>query len=177
VSEVPVFPEVVIGFRQWLSFEDMLNPLFTCTLSQPWSFGVNTAACHKSDRNRLYNANAPQGPPGHSAPHIDCSCGIYARHEVTETMRRDHIKGRVTGAVMAWGDIMVHRDGFRAEKVKVVALSETTQISEALLQRLASNYGVPIVPLELLALEASQYGSVIPVRPPSSSTPSPEGQS
>jgi hypothetical protein len=69
----------------------------------------------------------PDGEPlaarcahGHRAPDWDCACGIYAakRLELALPYRvgRDDARtvGRVVGLVALGGDVIEHRDGFRA---------------------------------------------------------------
>ncbi len=57
---------------------------------------------------------------GHSAPDFECACGIYAakRRELALPYRvgRDDARtlGRVVGLVALGGDVIEHRDGFRA---------------------------------------------------------------
>src|SRR5688572_6682963 len=95
----------------------------------PWSTGVNTARCARG--------------AGHTAPDTDCSCGIYAFHAMHNQLRHEP----VVGAIAAWGDMEVHRDGFRAERAAVLALSGTGlgRSGDAALRRAAERYGVPIV--------------------------------
>ena len=59
-------------------------------------------------------------PAGHPAPDFDCTCGIYAarRPELALPYRvgRDDARtvARVLGRVALWGDVVEHRDGWRA---------------------------------------------------------------
>lgn len=156
--------EYVVGFRQWLAIPCgppagyRLCPLFTCTLSAPWVPGVNTARCFPSrSTGHQIIQHEPPGPDGDDG----CPCGLYARHEITDTMRRDHIKGRITGAIQAWGDIEVHNDGFRAQHARVIALARSSDHREQLAE-LGPSYGVKVLPLDHLAGYASLYGTPIP---------------
>jgi hypothetical protein len=162
VDDVPFFSQAVIGFRQWLLIDGSLCPLFTCTLSAPWVPGVNEARCFSSASRHAHDTPAPHD----TSPQTDCSCGLYARHEVTDTMRRDHIKGRVTGAIAAWGDLEVHHDGFRAQYAVVCALAESA--STPIPAAVAARYHVPLLPLDRLEAEALRHGAPLPgsVRPP-----------
>jgi hypothetical protein len=166
-GEIPFYSQAVIGYRQWLLIDGALCPLFTCTLSAPWLPGVNEARCYSSASRHAHDAPKPH----ETSPQSDCSCGLYARHEVTDTMRRDHIKGRVTGAIAAWGDLEVHHDGFRAQFAMVCAVAESA--STPVTAAVADRYGVPLLPLELIELEATRHGAPLPVsaRPPA---PDPE---
>ena len=95
-----------IGWRAWRVVED--------------GRGVRLASV-------LYDDVWPDGEPlvarcgaGHTAPDFDCTCGIYAakRLELALPYRvgRDEpgTVGRVVGLVALGGDVIEHRDGFRA---------------------------------------------------------------
>jgi hypothetical protein len=75
----------------------------------------------------LYDDVWPPGEPlraacvsGHRAPDFDCTCGVYAarRPELARPYRvgRDDARTvcRVLGRVALWGDVVEHRDGWRA---------------------------------------------------------------
>src|SRR4051812_44028692 len=161
-AEIPLYSQAVIGYRQWLLIDGALCPLFTCTLSAPWLPGTNEARCSSSASRHAHDAPRPH----ESSPQADCSCGLYARHEVTDTMRRDHIKGRVTGAIAAWGDIGVPHDGSRGQYAMVCALAQS--VSPPIPAAVADRYRVPLLPLELIELEAERHGAALPAsaRPP-----------
>jgi hypothetical protein len=85
----------------------------------------------------LYDAVWPDGEPlvaacehGHRAPDFDCACGIYAakRLELALPYRvgRDDRRtlGRVVGLVALSGDVIEHRDGWRASHARPVAVSK-----------------------------------------------------
>jgi hypothetical protein len=60
---------------------------------------------------------------GHSAPGDDCECGIHGWHPSTATACRVlGRRGLVAGVVEATGPIELHRNGFRAERVRPYAL-------------------------------------------------------
>jgi hypothetical protein len=67
-------------------------------------------------------------PSGHPAPDYECACGIYAarRPELALPYRvgRDDARtvGRVLGRVALWGDVVEHRDGWRASHACPVEL-------------------------------------------------------
>jgi hypothetical protein len=68
--------------------------------------GVNTAACAHAF--------------AHHAPDPDCDCGLYAHHHPGGRSDRED---EIAGAVVAWGQLHVYQDGFRAEHARVVALA------------------------------------------------------
>jgi hypothetical protein len=49
----------------------------------------------------------------HAAPHVTCSCGLHATHEV-EILRRTRTPA-VLGRVALWGRVIEHEQGYRGE--------------------------------------------------------------
>jgi hypothetical protein len=87
--------------------------------------------------------------PGHSAPAAGCECGIHAWHPARRSARRVlAIRREVPGVVEAGGAIEVHRDGFRAERARPLALMVAPRANAALAGRLASAYDAELVPVE-----------------------------
>jgi hypothetical protein len=71
-------------------------------------------------------AKAPRAKPtnAHPAPHPGCDCGLYALH-APEFMSRWH-QGEplmVHGAVLGWGRMEVHHEGWRAQYAQPVMLA------------------------------------------------------
>ena len=87
--------------------------------SGAWEPGANTAVCHAGRR--------------HTPPAADCMCGLYAL--ASEYDHRLHGRDdQIVGAIAAWGDIELHRTGFRAEHAAVVALAEPEEAEAAQLR-------------------------------------------
>ena len=75
------------------------------------------------------------------------------------------------GAIASWGQLQVHRDGFRAEHACVVTLAYhpgTHPDALTTLEQIAARYRVELVPLAELEQAASRHGTPIPdsLRPP-----------
>jgi hypothetical protein len=59
---------------------------------------------------------------GHSAPHLECACGIHAAREPVAVL--SYLRGRdepatvarVLGRVQLWGSVVEHEGGWRAER-------------------------------------------------------------
>lgn len=120
---LPLLTAALPGFRAWMV--DAGGRLHPYTgQSGAWEVGVNTAACARGGR--------------HVAPHQDCMCGLYAFHHLHPQLRGEP----VVGAIAAWGDMEVHRDGFRAQHASVIALASNGRGARAA----AARYGVPLVP-------------------------------
>jgi glycine cleavage system H lipoate-binding protein len=132
------------GFRAWtLTRDGWLRP---ATGGAGWEPGVNAARCGHG--------------LGHASPAAGCMCGLYAFH----TVHRQLAGEAVIGAIAAWGEMHVHRDGFRAGRARVLALAEPGRrlpVDRAALARAARRYGVPLVPRDVLApVAALQTGSL-----------------
>jgi len=149
VSGAPDFLQAVVGYRAWRVEEDGLLRAWTFT-DLSWEPGVNRAVCARDAR--------------HAAPVSDCMCGLYALSDPSDR-RLDFRAGQAVGAVAAWGELEVHRTGFRAERACVVALAiqdHPTVGERAALERAAERYGVPLVPALLLSAEARRHGAPLP---------------
>lgn len=51
----------------------------------------------------------------HSAPHLDCTCGIYAGMNLEQLRRPGYERSLIYGRVMLWGDVVEHQCGWRAQ--------------------------------------------------------------
>lgn len=128
MTEPPLLAHALPGFRTWML--DPTGALVPYTgVTGPWTAGVNTARCGRGAR--------------HESPAGGCTCGIYAFHDLHQQLRGEPF----VGAIAAWGEMEVYRDGFRAQHATVLALSGAP--GPALL-RAAERYAVPIVPRRTL---------------------------
>lgn len=183
-QDAPVFSECVIGYRQWQV--DALDQLWPITVTKrPWEPGVNEAVCdamHLAGNfwvsNQMWPGQPAVGRPtkDHKAPHKDCECGLYAWRRIKPQWRTGEgellapYMPHIVGAVAFWGDVRVHREGFRAEKACIVALAYRGDRPEvaAVVERVAARYGAEAVPLGELEIAASRYGTPLPdtLQPP-----------
>lgn len=161
MSAKPQVHGKVLGFRNWYLMDGELRPLnakpsvyisygFVGPSSsgrgfEPWLMGENTAKCRHHD---------------HDAPHKDCECGLYAWHGI------NRIQGNmVAGAVMGWGKVVSHHDGFRAERAEIVALSysdEMTYGDVKTLRKIAQDNGIVVCEFEQLENVGSEFGTPVP---------------
>lgn len=154
----------VIGFRAWkvrlqvqdeLDWSDeelQLEPLVKGHTGA-WPPGkVYEAACvggYRSEDNR----------PTHQPPMPGCTCGIYAYWSPAKVEKgRVESSGwtmhlHVTGLVMAYGKVILHEDGWRAQKVKPLAFElqdpkhidrEGRRLYLRAMERLAKRYEVQL---------------------------------
>jgi glycine cleavage system H protein len=148
MSAAPDFVEPVVGFRAWHLDDD--GRLSAWSFDHVWAPGANAAVCLRDARHR--------------APVASCMCGLYALSDPSD--RRLNFSGdQAVGAIAAWGDMEVHRSGFRAEHACVVALATTGMESEARLARLrraAERYRCALVPARGLSAEAHRHGAPLP---------------
>jgi hypothetical protein len=137
----PLLTAALPGFRAWMLGDAGELIPYTGTVGA-WEVGTTTAQCGRGKR--------------HTAPDPDCTCGIYAFHTMHPQLRAEP----VLGAIAAWGDMEIHRDGFRAQHATVLALAgrATTKLRAA-----ARRYGVPVVPrAALLGLGTIATGALPP---------------
>lgn len=153
--EASLYPQAALGFRRFQLGDDGDDFLYPITDHPPWHPDADTyAAC---DRR-------------HRAPRADCSCGLYAYHELRQA--QGNYSG-VLAAVAARGTLQVHRDGFRAERARILALLRPDDDPELArrVERVAQRYGVPVAdtPQQLEQI-AGRYARPVPVdeRPHSS---------
>jgi glycine cleavage system H lipoate-binding protein len=142
----PDYLEAVVGYRAWHVADDGLLRPWTFT-ALPWEPGVNRAVCARDHRHR-----PPVG---------DCMCGLYALTDPGDR-RLDFRADQAVGAIAAWGDLEVHRTGFRASEACIVALTLPARVGvdrQDRLERAAARYGVPLVPAADLSAEALRHGA------------------
>ncbi len=143
---VPLLTEALPGFRAWRL--DSEGRLWPAAASAAWAPGVNVARCG----HRI----------GHDAPAGNCTCGLYAFHHLHRQLANE----RVIGGIAAWGDMEVHRDGFRAGRARVLALvldPLTPARERAALERAAERYAVPLVPRAALVPVVAERTGLLPV--------------
>src|SRR3954471_22460678 len=148
-EDAPDFVEAVVGYRAWHIEDDGLLRPWTFT-ALPWQPGANRAVCARDVR--------------HAPPVADCMCGLYARPDPGDR-RLDFRADQAVGAIAAWGDMEVHRTGFRAQHACVTALAlpdRADHDQRVALERAAERYGVPLVAPERLSAEALRHGAPLP---------------
>lgn len=149
MTQAPDYVEAVVGYRAWHVDDDGTLRPWTFT-AVAWEAGTNTAVCARDVR--------------HQPPVADCMCGLYALTDPGDR-RLDFRADQAVGAIAAWGDLEVHRTGFRAEHACVVALAlpERADVGQRdRLERAAARYGVPLVAPHELSHEAARHGAPLP---------------
>lgn len=143
----------VTGYRAWNLINGKLRPL---NPQWPyWRIGTNQATCQRHD---------------HAAPDPDCVCGLYAWH-TPSSLRMPRFGQQVVGAIVAWGKIETHHDGFRAEYAEPVLFGFELSNGETDYRRayrFARQSGRRLVAMDDLEEYAIAYGQPMPeeLRPP-----------
>lgn len=181
---MPDLVQYVVGYRAWRLVEDLATERdvlrSTGAGRTEWQPGVNVASCDGFDKaawgltmgqmarsmHLAFGHPLPEEPDEpehepHFAPDPDCGCGLYALYAP------DFDGYYVDGAVVAWGKIEVHRDGFRAEKAKIVALAipdrcATDSTLRQRIERVGKRYGAEVVPACDLVTAAREHGIEMP---------------
>jgi hypothetical protein len=173
-----------VGYRVW--FADVsdtwnryrLQSLLAETL---WPFHEQLeAVCDRRLAGRAHWRLRQLGVPRHRAPAADCSCGAHAYHDlramVLQVQRLGHFRRfsdrrlLVGGAILSWGRLVIHPEGFRAQYARPLALALVDPTAgpdaEEHLQAIARAYAVPALDLKYLGPHASEFGvSYKPERP------------
>lgn len=131
----------VLGFRSWVLKGHALHSMYKTDYR--WVVDINEAKCLRSDSHADLIA-------AHDAPHADCQCGLYAFHNPPDYWGTGEV---VHGAILAWGELEVHRDGFRAQFARPIMFAHVTrQETEGLARNrrmrvdaLASEMDLPVV--------------------------------
>jgi hypothetical protein len=159
VSPAPDLAAAVVAFRSWrLAGEQLMSPFIPCR----WEDRVMHAACF--DANRRLTRGVGWLDELHDSPHEACQCGIYGYY--TPGPRSWFGEAYwCEGVVSAWGRLVVHNDGFRAEHARVEALAVPPglrRFGAGHVQRAAAALGVPVVAHEELEDFAASLGGGLP---------------
>src|SRR5678815_1193449 len=103
----------------------------------------------------LADASHPRDEP---CPALRCTCGYYAYK--TKDAARQHGQGQVLAKVAVWGRIASHTRGYRAERIRLLALIVPQDSGWATaLPALADRYHIPVTEGETSWISASPNGS------------------
>jgi hypothetical protein len=187
--------EPVIGYRRWRVTNDgRLAPLNYPTkvfvppnpgqaLHDRLPFLQRLASIDQAAWHGEYATARCATKPGLCGNAINCSCGLHA-HNDPSSLPAWTPGPTVTGAIVAWGRIIQHQTGFRAEHARPVAFAEpahghgcTTTAAAALYGgnigwaccvmdpslpvRMGDRYGVPVLPMDELVQYAAWHGDAL----------------
>jgi hypothetical protein len=159
VTTAPDLAAAVVAFRAWrLAGERLMSPFIPCR----WQHRVMHAICFDANRTLTRGVGWLEEP--HRSPHEACQCGIYAYY--TPGPRSWFGEAYwCEGVVSAWGRLVVHTDGFRAEHARVEALAVPDglqRIGAGQVHRAAADLGVPVVAHDALESFATSLGGGVP---------------
>ena len=158
MTEPPDLAAPVVAFRSWrLAGERLMSPFIPCR----WRGAVMHATCYDANRRLTRGVGWLETP--HESPHEDCQCGIYAYH--TPGPRSWFGEAYwCEGAVSAWGRLIVHNDGFRAEHARVEALAIPAGLPRGAeqIRRVGAQLGVPVLGADELVGFVEQLGGGVP---------------
>jgi hypothetical protein len=151
-----------IGFRVWRIDEMLTGP----RLSSPhryaaWLPGLPLKAECQDESGARALPNPHRKQPGVAPPLEGCTCGIYAYHEADD-MVKALTSGLIGGAVLAWGRLTIHQEGFRTEFARPFALCYPPMFrpdsAASSLARLAHAYRLPVLDASHIAVFAAEFG-------------------
>jgi hypothetical protein len=156
MTAAPDLAAEVVAFRSWrLATGRLMSPFIPCR----WQGRVMHATCFDANRGLTRGIGWLAEP--HASPHEDCQCGIYAYH--TPGPRSWFGEAYwCEGVVSAWGRLIVHADGFRAEHARVEALAVPEGVRADPVHAAAAALGVPVVPHASLEEFAAGLGGGVP---------------
>ena len=157
LAAAPDLIERVVGFRAWRVIDDrLLSPYIPCR----WKGRTMHAECWPANRSLTKGRGWLNRP--HPVPHADCQCGIYAYHRPGARAYYGEFEW-VEGVVSAWGRVVSHHDGFRAEHARIEALALSGgQRRRDRARAVAERLEVPLVEPGELPAAAAAAGAPLP---------------
>ncbi|HET6547930.1 MAG TPA: hypothetical protein VFG79_05725 [Solirubrobacter sp.] len=155
----PDLAAAVVAFRCWrLAGARLVSPFIPCR----WEGRVMHATCYDANRTLTRGVGWLAAP--HESPDEACQCGIYAY----DTPGPRSWFGEAywcEGVVSAWGRVVVHHDGFRAQHARVEALAVPDgldRLGPAQVRAAAQALGVPVLAHDELEAFAGELGGGVP---------------
>jgi len=159
VSAAPDLVGPLVGFRSWrVANGRLISPYVPCR----WEGRVLHAECW--DANRSLQGGRGWLAEPHESPDEACQCGIYAYD--SPGLKSYHGEfWWCEGVITAWGRVVVHAAGWRAEHARVEALAlpgrDDPRLAVAV-HEIAARLDVPIVPRAELPGVAARLGGAVP---------------
>jgi hypothetical protein len=141
----------IIGWRSWHISPD--GALMSCNQHAIWFPGPNHANCHMI-------GSAPN-LVGH-APDEHCSCGFYGLYTADQAEQwRVDMFTIAFGIFLAWGDVILHPMGFRAEIAEPFCL--VADAPSQLLSAVGERYRIPVLRSRKQALKTALKADALEV--------------
>lgn len=137
-----VIPRPIIGWRCFAVEKSRMRSLFFLGDEAWWDFadrGWHEAVCRVAASSAIELVTTRR--PMHAAPHPDCKCGFYVAKS-----RRDLVLAigsykspatlpQVVAKVMIAGRVVIHENGWRAQKLRILACWPTKIWAKRVLSR------------------------------------------
>jgi len=155
----------VIGFRKW-KIDVARGALRSCILNSLWVADEETEGhCVQGAWRRAQ----PDCKFPHPAPHVDCSCGLYGYNRQKDLRIKSELvvpdDRAVYGIFAAWGRIIFHDKGFRAQYGRPIAVVEKItgkdDVNQKLFRSIVQKYELNVVPKGKLTDVAKKYGDLV----------------
>ena len=111
VTSAPDYISPIIGCRVWHWDGVDLRSLN----GEPWRPGTPLQARCRVCDFALWCRGHQTRLGSHSAPHLECTCGIYASGNLEHLRKPGYERSLIYGKVLLWGTIVEHRRGWRAQ--------------------------------------------------------------
>ena len=93
----------------------------------------------------------------HTAPAMRCTCGLYASYSLRQAAAQGFGESTVVGAVLGWGRVYLHEDGWRAQHARVLCLTSIGAVREED-RAIAAAAGRPLIPSSVIETYACEFG-------------------
>jgi hypothetical protein len=162
-----VATQPVIGFRgwsvsqhtEWVKATPFSKPRQVVTGVNIDNAGGGASGAWKGREKAQATCHAQR----HAAPERTCSCGFYVYKQPSYVRSENY--GSVSGAVVCWGKLIEHPEGFRAEWAQPICIT-LPDYRDAADQRIAKTVAqaleLPLIPYKDLIMYATEFGQVVP---------------
>ncbi len=108
---VPDYISPIIGYRAWQWDRAGLHSLN----GERWCPSKPLEATCRVCDFAVWRRGHKAGQHSHSAPQLDCTCGIYASKSLEHLRRPGYERLLIYGQVLLWGVVVEHQYGWRAQ--------------------------------------------------------------
>lgn len=153
---------------------ELHNTFYATSEEQVRTYKSSITSLTRPERwpEKFLKAKCPRYPKGewrleggtqpHVAPVKECTCGIYAHYQYTETFKEfTYEQGTfVLGLVQGWGKQILHETGFRAQYLQILAFVLPQVLEpkgQEAFEALSQKYEVPLLTVEQAIQMQDEY--------------------